>query len=74
MPFWRGVAIDHPCVIFTSFGDPYKLYDFPYLKTYINAYSDSPYSQRAVAKFLMGQIKAEGKSPVEFKGFFNREV
>ena len=74
MVLWRAYVLQHPNFVFTSFGDPYKLYDFPYLKTYINAYSDSPYSQRAVAKFLMGQIKAEGKSPVEFKGFFNREV
>lgn len=74
MVLWRAYVLQHPNFVFTSFGDPYKLYDAPYLKTYINAYSDSPYSQRAVAKLLMGQIKPEGKNPVEFKGFFKREV
>ena len=74
MVLWRAYVLQHPKFVFTSFGDPYKLYDAPYLKTYINAYSDSPYSQRAVAKVIMGQIKPEGKNPVELKGFFKREV
>lgn len=74
MPFWRGVAIDHPCVVFTSFGDPYKLYELPFLRTYVNAYSSSHYSQRAFVKVLLGEIEAKGKSPVELKGFFRREV
>ncbi len=74
MPFWRGVAIDHPCVIFTSFGDPYKLYELPFLRTYVNAYSSSHHTQRAFVKVLLGEIEAKGKSPVELKGFFEREV
>ena len=74
MPFWRGVAVDHPCVIFTSFGDPYKLYELPFLRTYINAYSSAQESLRAVVKVLLGETPAVGKSPVELKGFFKREV
>ena len=72
--FWRGYLLKHPKLVFVSFGDPYKLYDFPYLKTYINAYSGVAASQRAVAKLLMGKIKAEGKSPVRLEGFFERGV
>lgn len=74
MPFWRGVAIDHPCVVFTSFGDPYKLYELPFLRTYVNAYSSSHHTQRAFVKVLLGEIEAKGKSPVKLKGFFGREV
>lgn len=74
MPFWRGVAVDHPCVIFTSFGDPYKLYELPFLRTYINAYSSAQESLRAVVKVILGEKPAVGKSPVELKGFFKREV
>ena len=74
MPFWRGVAIDHPCVVFTSFGDPYKLYELPFLRTYVNAYSSSHHTQRAFVKVLLGEIEPQGKSPVELKGFFEREV
>ena len=74
MPFWRGVAIDHPCVIFTSFGDPYKLYELPFLRTYVNAYSSSHFSQRAFVEVLLGEIEPQGKSPVALKGFFEREI
>lgn len=73
-PFWRGAAIKHPCMIFTSFGDPYKIHDFPYLRTYVNAYSSSESTQKAVAKVLLGEIEPQGKSPVEMKGYFKREV
>ena len=74
MVLWRAYVLQHPNFVFTSFGDPYKLYDAPYLKTYINAYSGDSTSQRAVAKVLLGKLKPPGKNPVEFKGFFEREV
>ena len=74
MTFWRGYVLQHPKFIFISFGDPYKLYDAPYLKEYINAFSYSDESQRAVAKVLLGKIEAKGKNPVAFEGFFEREV
>ena len=74
MTFWRGAAVDHPCVIFTSFGDPYKLYELPFLSTYVNAYSAAKESLKAVVKVILGEIPAVGKSPVELKGFFEREV
>ncbi|MBQ7039453.1 MAG: hypothetical protein IJN39_02690 [Clostridia bacterium] len=74
MPFWRGVAVDHPRVIFTSFGDPYKLYELPFLRTYVNAYGAAKESLKAFIKVLLGEKEAVGKSPVELKGFFKREV
>ena len=73
-PFWRGEILKHPKVVFTSFGDPYKLYEFPYLKTYINAYSGSISTQKAFVKALLGEIGFCGKSPVRLEGFFEREV
>lgn len=72
-PFWRGAVLQHPKVIFTSFGDPYKIHDFPYLKTYINAYSSSPATQRAYIKAIFGEIPFAGKSPVSFKPYFEAE-
>lgn len=74
MTMWRGYVLQHPRFIFISFGDPYKLFDAPYLKEYINAFSDADESQRAVVKVLLGKIKAVGKNPVSFKGFFEREI
>lgn len=74
MPFWRGVVMDHPCMIFTSFGDPYKLYDLPFLKTYINTFSQQVDTQKAFVEVLLGEREPVAKNPVELKGFFEREV
>ena len=71
---WDGYVLDHPNVIFTSFGDPYKIHEFPYVKTYLNAFSHYEESQVAVAKVVLGQIPALGKNPVQFDGYFDREV
>ena len=74
MVMWRGYALQHKRVIFTSFGDPYKLYDMPYLKEYINAHSNTPESQRAVVRLILGEIPDRAKNPVDFPPFFRREV
>lgn len=74
MAFWAGDLFQHPCVVFTSFGDPYKLHDYPYLQTYINAFSSSEASQRAAAKVILGEIEATGKSPVTHRGYFTRQT
>lgn len=73
-PFWRGAVLRHPKVVFTSFGCPYKIHDFPYLKTYINAYSPCASTQKAFVKAIFGEIPFKGKSPVSFKGYFKAEV
>ncbi len=74
MSFWRGVGVAHPRVVFVSLGDPYKLYELPFLRTYLNAYSADPATMRAFVKVLLGEISAMGKSPVALKGFFERET
>lgn len=61
-------------IVFASFGDPYKLYDFPYVKTYINVYSDTPESQRAYIRAILGEIPFVGKSPIELKDLIKREI
>lgn len=72
-PFWRGAVLQHPRVVFTSFGDPYKIHDFPYVKTYINAYSFSEATQRAFVRAIFGEIPFAGKSPVSYPGYFEEE-
>ena len=74
MTFWRGYILEHPKMIFVSLGDPYKLFDYPYLKEYINAYSNTAESQKAVLKVISGEIPATGKNPVSLEGFFKREI
>ncbi len=73
MVLWHAIVLQHPNVIFTSFGDPYKLYEFPYLKEYVNVFSFTKESQIAAAKVILGEIKAQGKNPVTLKGYFERE-
>ncbi len=72
--FWRAFWVEHPHVIFTSFGDPYKLWELPSVPNMINAYDASPATQRAIVKVWLGEIEAKGKSPVQLPGFFEREV
>jgi beta-N-acetylhexosaminidase len=72
--FWRGYIFNAKRLICTSFGDPYKLYDMPFLKTYLNAYCDTPECQRAAAGVILGKLPALGKNPVALEGFFEREV
>jgi beta-N-acetylhexosaminidase len=74
MVLWRGYVLQHPHFVFVSFGDPYKLFDCPYLKEYINAFSNSDMSMRSVAKVLLGKIPAQGKNPIDFLPYFKREV
>ncbi len=73
MPLWRGYVMQQPNVVFVGFDDPYKLYDFPYAKTYVNTFGDAPCLQRALARVLIGKIEPTAKNPIAFKGFFELE-
>lgn len=74
MIFWRAYILEHPNLVFISFGDPYKLYELPFLKTYMNAFSNTTTSQQAAVKLLLGEIGEKAKNPVSLKGFFERET
>lgn len=71
--FWRGYVLEHPCVIFTSFGDPYKLHDFPFLKTYLNAHSFSESVQRGLVRLLLGETEGCSTSPVCLEDFSQKK-
>ncbi|MFH0880383.1 MAG: glycoside hydrolase family 3 protein [Lentisphaerota bacterium] len=62
--FMNGFHMEHPCVIFTSFGSPYHLRQFSTLPNLINTHSGSPCSQRAAVAAWFGEIPITGKSPV----------
>ncbi len=74
MTFWRGYIFNAKNFIFISCGDPYKLYEFPYLKTYVNTFSNEDVSLQSAIKLIMGDIEEKAKNPVGLKGFFEREV
>lgn len=74
MTLWSSFWTDHPQVVFTSFGDPYKIYEMPYVPNMINCFSNVPASQRAAVRVWLGEAPARGKSPVRLEGFFELEV
>ncbi len=71
---WNGFWSLHPRVVFSSFGDPFKLYEIPYAPNWLMAFSHSEFSQRAMVKVWLGEIKAQGQCPVTLPGFFAAEV
>ena len=72
--FWSGIWHTHPCVIITSFGDPYKLYELPFLPNMVQTYSNTPSSQKAAVRVWLGEIEPMGEIPVNLNGFFNATV
>lgn len=72
--FWRGYVLKHPGLVVSFFGDPYKLYDFPFVKTCINTFSCQESSMRAFVRVLLGEKPMMAKNPVSLKGFFQRET
>jgi len=66
MTFWRGYIFKCPKVVFISFGDPYKLKELSFLKTYMNAYIKSDISLKAAVAACLGETEIIGCSPVSF--------
>lgn len=51
-------------VILISFNNPYLLSKFPGIKTYINTFSNTIFSQEAALKAILGEIDFNGRLPV----------
>lgn len=62
--FLGGFYLDHPCVVFTSFGSPYHLRMFSALPNYLNVHSSKPVCQAAAVAAWFGEIPMRGTSPV----------
>jgi beta-N-acetylhexosaminidase len=65
MTFWRSFWVDHPNTVFTSFGSPYHLYEFPHLPNMFLAYGPSEFSQEAAVSVWLGERPPEGICPVQ---------
>lgn len=61
--FMNGFHMEHPCVVFTSFGSPYHLRQFTSLPNLVNAHSASTLSQLAAVRAWFGEIPMTAKSP-----------
>ena len=64
MTFWRSFWVDYPHAVFTSFGSPYHLYEFPHLPNMILAYGPSEFSQQAAVAVWLGEKQPQGVCPV----------
>jgi len=65
MIFWRGFWVGRTNVVFTSFGTPYVLYEFPHLPNMVLAYSATPGAQNTAVRLWLGEIEAPGKCPTD---------
>ena len=72
MAVWRGYILEHPRLVAISFGDPYKLFEMPYLKTYINAFSYSESSQRGAVRLILGETESRAGNPVKLDDLLGR--
>ena len=73
MAFWRAYMFKNKNVATISFGDPYKIFELPFLRTYVNAYAPSDSTVRTAIRACLGELEFKGKSPVRLEGFFERE-
>jgi beta-N-acetylhexosaminidase len=61
--------------IMVSLASPYHLYEFPRMKTLINAYSPFPIVQQEVVSLLIGEKEFKGTSPVDpYCGLFDAKL
>ena len=62
--FIAGVLRSGVPTILISFKNPYLLYLFPETSTYLNAFSHSRVSQRAMLRAILGEIDIKGTLPI----------
>jgi beta-N-acetylhexosaminidase len=63
-PLWEAFWVEHPTVIFTSFGSPYIGYELPHIPNLYVTYGFAPCCQEAAVKAWLGEIPAAGRCPV----------
>ncbi len=70
VPIVRALgSADAPRIV-VSMGSPYMLGDFPDVEAYLATYSYQAPSGRAAARFLAGDIAAQGRLPVSLPGLY----
>ena len=67
--FMETLSATSTPVAFVSFGNPYLLRTFPWVKAYLAAFSTTAPSEAAALDALLGQTKVRGRLPVSIPGF-----
>ncbi len=63
MPFWRGFWLRCPNAVFTSFGNPYTLYELPHLPNFYATYGFPAVSQIAAVRAWLGETQPIATAP-----------
>ncbi len=63
VPQWMSLHREHPQVIYTTFGNPYVLFEMPQVNSLIATFGTSEGSQRAAVKVWLGEMEARGIPP-----------
>lgn len=71
---WNAWWLDHGKVVFTTFGNPYTLWELPWMPNCVATFSNNANSQRAAVKVWLGEASPQGKCPVRLEGFFDMQV
>lgn len=64
MAFWEGWWVGHPRVTWTSFANPFHLYEFPHWPNMVLTWGHHEENQRAAVKVWLGEMEARGRCPV----------
>jgi beta-N-acetylhexosaminidase len=62
---WRSLFMEHPCVFYTAFGNPYLLYEMPHIPNLMLVFGTSAEQQRAAVRVWTGEIPPQGDLPVK---------
>jgi beta-N-acetylhexosaminidase len=63
VPQWMSLHREHPQVIYTTFGNPYTLYEMPQVNNLVATFGTSDESQKAAVRVWLGESEARGSLP-----------
>jgi len=62
---WRSIFTEHPRVFYTTFGNPYTLYEMPHIPNLMATFGTTAEQQRAALRVWLGEISPQGSLPVQ---------
>lgn len=63
VPGWMSLHREHPKVVYTTFGNPYVLFEMPQVNNMIATFGTCKESQRAAVRVWLGESEAHGTIP-----------
>lgn len=63
VPQWLSLHREHPQVVYTTFGNPYILFEIPQVNNLVATFGTSGESQRAAVRVWLGESETRGVPP-----------